>query len=265
VTFRWKLTIEYDGTPFSGWQRQDNVLSVQQCLEEAVFKFCGETVNAHVAGRTDAGVHAVGQVAHIDIEKDADEKTVRDAINFHLRPHPVAVVEAEKVNSDFHARFGAIHRVYCYKIVMARRADCVLHGNLAWHVGWELDVGAMNKAAKHLHGHHDFTSFRASECQAKTPMRTMKRLEVTENKNEISFGRHIEIWAEAQSFLHHQIRNIAGTLKLVGEGKWQPDQVKEVLEAKDRTKAGPMAPPHGLYFVRVDYAGAFTKGLDALL
>lgn len=262
---RWKLTIEYDGTPFSGWQRQENVLSVQECIEKAVHGFCAETVTVHVAGRTDAGVHATGQVAHIDLEKTADEKTVRDAINFHLRPNPVAVVKAEPVGPDFHARFSAVYRVYCYKIIMGRRADTVLHKNRAWHVSWDLDVGKMNKAAKHLLGHHDFTSFRAAECQANSPMRTVSRLEFVENKSELAFGHHIELWAEARSFLHHQIRNMVGTLKLVGEGKWQPDDVKTVLEAKDRTKAGAMAPAHGLYFARVDYPGTFTKAMDALL
>jgi tRNA pseudouridine38-40 synthase len=254
VTQRWKLTIEYDGTPFSGWQRQDNVISVQECIEKAVHGFSGETVTVHVAGRTDAGVHATGQVAHIDLEKESDEKTVRDAINFHLRPNPIAVVKAEPVSPEFHARFSALHRVYCYKIIMARRADIVLHRDRAWHVSWELNVDKMNAAAKHLLGTHDFTSFRAAECQAHSPMRTLQRLEFTENKSVPGFGRHIELWAEAKSFLHHQIRNMVGTLKLVGEGKWQPDDVKIALEAKDRTKAGPMAPASGLYFTRVDYA-----------
>lgn len=250
---RWKLTIEYDGTPFSGWQRQENVLSVQECVEKAITGFCGETVGIHVAGRTDAGVHATGQVAHVDLEKETDEKTVRDAINFHLRPHPIAVVTAERVPPEFHARFSAQHRVYCYRIIMARRADPMLHRHRAWHVSWELDVDKMNAAAKHLLGSHDFSSFRAAECQAHSPLRTLDRLEFVENERALDFGRHIEMWAEARSFLHHQIRNIAGTLKLVGEGKWQPDDVKTVLDAKDRTKAGPMAPAHGLYFTRVDY------------
>ena len=265
MTQRWKLTLEYDGTPFSGWQRQENAFSVQECVEKAVHGFCGETVTVHVAGRTDAGVHALGQVAHIDLEKKADEKTVRDAINFHMRPHPVVVVKAEPVNPDFHARFSAVYRVYCYKFIMNRRADPVLHHNRAWHVSWELDVAKMNKAAKHLLGTHDFSSFRAAECQAHSPMRSLQRLEFVEPKHSPDFGRHIELWAEARSFLHHQIRNMAGTLRLVGEGKWQPDDVKTVLEAKDRTKAGPMAPAHGLYFVRVDYPDAFTKGIDSLL
>jgi tRNA pseudouridine38-40 synthase len=253
VTQRWKLTVEYDGTPFAGWQRQENALSVQQCVEKAVQRFSGETVTLHVAGRTDAGVHATGQVAHFDLERKSDEKTVRDAINFHLRPHPVAVVKAEPVAPEFHARFSAIYRAYRYKIITGRWAEPVLEQNRAWHVARDLDITAMNAAAKHLLGTHDFTSFRASECQAHSPVRSLDRLEFVENQSELGFGRHLELRAEARSFLHHQIRNITGTLKLVGEGKWQPEDVKTGLEARDRTKAGPAAPACGLYFVRVDY------------
>lgn len=253
MTQRWKLTIEYDGTDFAGWQRQENALSVQECLETAVFKFCGETVTAHVAGRTDSGVHAVGQVAHIDLARDADEKTVRDAINFHMRPHKAVVVSAEPVSDVFHARFGAKRRTYCYKILMHRTAQPVLQENRVWHVWKELDIAAMNKAAQYLLGEHDFTSFRAKECQAKSPVKTLDRLEFVENKTVIESGRHIELWAEARSFLHHQIRNMAGTLVMVGEGKLKPEDVKDILAAKDRTKAGVMAPAAGLYFVKVDY------------
>ncbi|MDE1151688.1 MAG: tRNA pseudouridine(38-40) synthase TruA [Micavibrio sp.] len=250
---RWKLTLEYDGTPFAGWQKQNNAFSVQEALEKAITAFCGETVQAHVAGRTDAGVHATGQVAHIDLARETDEKTVRDAINFHLRPHPVAVVKAERASPEFHARFGATYRTYCYKILMGRRADTVLLQNRAWHLGRDLDVAKMNKAAQYLLGTHDFSSFRDAECQAKSPIRSLDRLEFIENRTELSAGRMIELRAEARSFLHHQIRNFTGTLVLVGEGKWQPEDVKTALEAKDRTKAGPTAPPHGLYFTRVDY------------
>ncbi len=263
---RWKLTIEYDGAPFAGWQRQENAPSVQEVLETAVHKFCGETVTAHVAGRTDAGVHAVGQVAHIDLAKDTDAKAVRDAVNFHMRPHRVAIVSAEQAAPEFHARFGALHRVYCYRLVTERRADTILDDNRAWHLNIPLDIAAMNKAAGFLLGEHDFTSFRASECQAKSPLRTMNRLVVVESKAPFTFGKHLELWAEARSFLHHQIRNITGTLKLVGEGKWQPEDVKAALEARDRAKAGPTAPACGLYFVRVDYAdGNFTRGIDSLI
>lgn len=253
MTQRWKLTIEYDGTEFAGWQRQENAFSVQECLETAIHAFCGEEIRSHVAGRTDAGVHATGQVAHIDITRACDAKTVRDAINFHMRPHAVAVVKAEPVAADFHARFQATHRVYCYKIIMARNASPAIDNRHAWHIWQDLDIDAMNDAAKHLLGIHDFSSFRAAECQAQSPIRSLNRLEFIENKNAISFGRHIEMWAEAKSFLHHQIRNFAGSLKLVGEGKWKPDHIRDVLEMRDRTKAGPMAPSTGLHFVRVDY------------
>ncbi|MFH1158970.1 MAG: tRNA pseudouridine(38-40) synthase TruA [Pseudomonadota bacterium] len=253
MTRRWKLTLEYDGTDFVGWQRQENGLSVQECLEKAVHAFCGETVTLHVAGRTDAGVHAVGQVAHIDLERPSTEKEVRDALNAHLRPRPVSVVAAERAPDDFHARFDAVNRVYCYRILMDRRAPPALEARTVWHVGWNLDVLAMHEAAQHLIGKHDFSSFRSVKCQAKSPLRSLKRLDVIETHHAIGFGRRLEIRAEARSFLHHQIRNIVGTLRLVGEGKWTPDDVKRALEAKDRTKGGPMAPASGLCLVRVDY------------
>ncbi len=267
MTQRWKLTIEYDGTKYAGWQRQENALAIQECIETAITKFCGEKVVAHVCGRTDAGVHAVGQVAHIDLEKSADEKTVRDAINFHLRPERIAIVKAEPVDDTFHARTGAIKRSYCYKITCDRRGDMILDHNRVWHVSRDLDIAAMNKAAKYLLGTHDFSTFRAAECQAKSPIKTLDRLEFIENKSTMGFGRHLELWAEARSFLHHQIRNMAGTLSLVGEGKWTPEDVKTALEAKDRTKGGPMAPAAGLYFVNVNYGetGTFIKALDTLL
>jgi len=253
MTQRWKLTIEYDGTKFVGWQVQENGLSVQGCLAKAFHAFCGETVVLHVAGRTDSGVHAVGQVAHVDIERPSTEKEVRDAVNAHLRPHRISIVSAEPVEAAFHARFDAVRRVYCYKILMNRWAPPALSSPPVWHVGWDLDVAAMHDAAQHLTGKHDFSSFRAAACQASSPVRTMDRLDVAETAHELSFGRHIEIWAEARSFLHHQIRNIVGTLKLVGEGKWTPDEVKHALEARDRARGGPMAPASGLYLVRVDY------------
>jgi tRNA pseudouridine38-40 synthase len=253
MTQRWKLTIEYDGTPFVGWQKQESDLSVQSAIEAAIHKFCGETVNLHVAGRTDAGVHATGQVAHVDIEKVTDAETVRNAINAHLRPHPVTVVKAEAVSNEFHARFDATWRVYCYKILMNRSPAPAIGAQYVWHVWQDLDVAAMHEAAQHLLGHHDFSSFRSAACQANSPMRTLNRLDVLEVENKLVMGRHIEVWAEARSFLHHQIRNIVGSLKMVGEGKWEPKHIKTVLEAKDRTQAGAMAPASGLYFVRVDY------------
>jgi len=267
MTQRWKLTIEYDGTDFSGWQRQRVQPSVQGCLETAIKKFSGEDVTVHAAGRTDAGVHALGQVAHIDLVRNTDAKTVRDAINFHMRPAAVAVVEAVAVPDTFHARFSATHRVYAYHILAHRHAPPAIGGRNVWHHGRDLDIDAMNKAAKHLTGTHDFTSFRATECQAKSPVRTLERLEFIESKNNAGFGRHIVLWAEARSFLHHQIRNFAGTLALVGLGKWQPDDVKTALEARDRRQSGQMAPASGLHLVRVDYGtqDAFRRGMDALI
>ncbi|MDE2337514.1 MAG: tRNA pseudouridine(38-40) synthase TruA [Alphaproteobacteria bacterium] len=251
---RWKLTIEYDGAPFVGWQRQESDPSVQAAIEKAIHDFCGETVTLHVAGRTDAGVHAVGQVAHADIEKETDAKTVRDAINAHLRPLPVAVVRAEPVSDAFHARFGATRRVYCYKILSRRMPAPAIEQGRVWHVTWDLDIAAMRRAAQYLLGNHDFSSFRAAACQAKSPVRTLERCEVIETTQNLSAGQHIEIWAEARSFLHHQIRNIAGALGMAGMRKWEPEEVKAVLEARDRTKnTAAMAPAHGLYFVRVDY------------
>lgn len=264
---RWKLTIEYDGTDFAGWQRQTHVPSVQGSIEDAIEKFSGERVTVHVAGRTDAGVHAIGQVAHIDLLRKTDEKTVRDAINFHLRPLPVSIVAAAPVGDDFHARFSATWRVYAYRILCNRRAAPAIGGSNVWHHSRDLDIEAMNKAARHLTGTHDFTSFRATDCQAKSPVRTLERLEFIEDKTNPMYGRHLVLWAEARSFLHHQIRNFAGTLALVGMGKWQPDDVKAVLEARDRTKAGPMAPASGLHLVRVDYTprAPFQQGLDSLI
>ena len=253
MTQRWKLTIEYDGTSFCGWQRQKEEISVQQVIEEAVYKFCGEKADICCAGRTDAGVHALGQVAHVDIARHSTEKEVRDAINAHLRGHAVSILKAEAVEEGFHARFGATHRVYCYKILTGRVAPPAIGASYVWHVKRDLDVEAMHRAAQYLLGEHDFSSFRASACQAKSPIRTMKRLDVIEKDYGWGFGRHIEIWAESRSFLHHQIRNMTGTLKLVGEGAWQAEDVKLALEAKDRAAAGTMAPSSGLYFVRVDY------------
>ena len=243
---RYKLTLEYDGGPFVGWQRQDNGPSVQQTLEAAVLGFCGETVTVQGAGRTDAGVHALGQVAHVDIGKDTDAETVRDALNAHLKPQPIAVLEAEAVSEDFHARYSAVRRRYRYCIVN-RRAPLALERGRAWFVPQPLDAAAMHRAAQSLVGHHDFTSFRAKECQAESPEKTLDVLEVSR------LGEAVEIRAEARSFLHHQVRNIAGSLKLVGEGRWPEAKIAEVLAARDRAAAGPTAPPDGLTLVGVDY------------
>jgi tRNA pseudouridine38-40 synthase len=243
---RYKLLIEYDGTPFAGWQIQANGASVQGVLTAAIEAFCGERVHVQGAGRTDAGVHALGQVAHVDLAKDADPETVRDALNAHLRPHPIAILEAEIIAQDFDARFSATRRHYLYRIVN-RRADLALERNRAWRIARPLDAQAMQVAARHLVGRHDFTTFRAAECQAKSPLKTLERLDVERA------GDELRVAAVARSFLHHQVRSMVGSLALVGEGKWQPDDVARALAARDRSACGPVAPPDGLYLVRVDY------------
>ena len=243
---RWKLTLEYDGGPFVGWQRQENGPSVQAALERAVEAFSGEAITVHAAGRTDAGVHATGQVAHIDLAKETTADTVRDALNFHLKPDPVAVLSAEAAGDDFHARFSATMRHYRYRI-LNRRAPAALERGRVWHVGVPLDPAAMHAAAQRLIGKHDFTSFRAVACQADSPVKTLDALTVE------AAGEEVQIYARARSFLHHQVRNIAGTLKLVGEGKWTGDDVAAALAARDRSRAGPTAPAEGLCLVRVDY------------
>jgi tRNA pseudouridine38-40 synthase len=243
---RYRLTIEYDGTPFCGWQRQDNALSVQEVLEKAVFAFSGETVRVGGAGRTDAGVHARGQVAHIDLKKDWPEHTVRDAINAQSRPHPVAVLAAERAADDFDARFSAQKRHYEY-VIIDRRPPLALESRRAWQVPRRLDVDAMHAAAQHLVGKHDFTTFRAAECQSNSPEKTLDRLDVSRA------GEAVVIRASARSFLHHQVRSISGSLKLVGEGRWSAQDLKAALEAKDRARCGALAPPDGLYLIRVDY------------
>ncbi len=246
---RYKLVLEYDGGPFVGWQRQDNGPSVQAALEDAVAAFCGERVTAHGAGRTDAGVHALGQVAHVDIAKPTDAGTVRDALNYHLKPAPVAVLDAEAVSDAFHARFSATGRRYLYRIVN-RRAPLALERGRAWFVPTRLDAAAMNDAAQILVGQHDFTSFRAAECQAKSPVKTLDRLDVARE------GDLLRIEAAARSFLHHQVRNMAGTLRLVGEGKWHANDLAAALARRDRSAAGATAPAEGLYLVAVDYLPA---------
>ncbi|WP_420723102.1 tRNA pseudouridine(38-40) synthase TruA [Hwanghaeella sp. LZ110] len=243
---RWKLTIEYNGGPFVGWQRQPNGPTIQAALEAAVFAFCGEEAGVQGAGRTDTGVHALAQVAHVDIARQTTARTVRDAINQHLKPNPIAVTHVEPVTEDFHARFSATGRAYLYRI-LNRRAPAALDIGRVWPVPRDLDVDAMHAAAQRLVGLHDFTSFRAAECQAASPIKTLDRLDVSR------VGEEIHIVAEARSFLHHQIRNFAGTLERVGRGKWTPDDVTDILNAKDRAVAGPTAPPQGLYLTRVSY------------
>jgi tRNA pseudouridine38-40 synthase len=243
---RYKLVIEYDGAPFVGWQVQDNGLSVQGVLMAAIAAFSGETVAVQGAGRTDAGVHATGQVAHVDLAKAWDTDTVRDAVNAHLRPHPVAVRSAEAAADDFDARFSATKRHYLYRIVN-RRADLALDRQRAWRIGRPLDAAAMHAAAQRLVGKHDFTTFRAAECQAKSPVKTLDRLDVEPD------GEEIRIHASARSFLHTQVRSMVGSLALVGEGRWSADDLARALALRDRAACGPVAPPDGLYLVRVDY------------
>ena len=243
---RWRITVEYDGTPFVGFQRQKNGPSVQAALEDAIAKFSGERVTVHCAGRTDAGVHARGQVCHFDLERARAADTVRDAINAHLRPQPVAVLDAVEAASDFHARFSARGRAYLYRIVN-RRAPLAIEAGRAWLVQASLDAEAMHAAAQRLVGKHDFATFRAAECQALSPVKTLDALDVTRA------GDEIRVEARARSFLHHQVRNMVGTLKLVGEGKWTADDVTAALEARDRAKGGPTSPAHGLYLMAVRY------------
>ena len=243
---RYKLVIEYDGTPFVGWQAQANGLSVQAMLEAAAQAFCGEITNVGGAGRTDGGVHALGQAAHVDFAASYESDIVRDALNAHLRPHPIAVLQATRVPDDFDARFSATRRHYLYRI-LNRRPDLALERNRAWRVPRQLDVDAMHTAAQRLVGRHDFTTFRAAECQAKSPVKTLDRLDVTRT------GERVEIRASARSFLHHQVRSMVGSLALVGKGRWSADDLAAALAARDRATCGPVAPPEGLYLAAVDY------------
>ncbi len=243
---RWRITVEYDGTGFVGWQRQDNGLSIQEALETAIARFSGETPRVFGAGRTDAGVHALGQVAHFDLARTTTAHTVADALNAHLRPQPVAVLDAAEVGSGFDARLSARERAYRYRI-LNRRAPLTVERDRAWLVQTPLDAAAMRGAASRLVGRHDFSTFRASLCQARSPVKTLDTLEVARE------GREIRIEARARSFLHHQMRNIAGTLRLVGEGKWSADDVTAALEARDRSRGGPTAPARGLYLTEVLY------------
>ena len=243
---RYKLTIEYDGAPFLGWQIQDQGPSVQGAMTAAVEAFCGERVKVRGAGRTDTGVHALGQVAHIDLGKDWPSDTVRDALTAQLRPLPIAVLAAEKVPDSFDARFSARARHYLYRIVN-RRADLALERGRAWRLPRRLDAAAMAAAAQRLVGRHDFTTFRHVDCQAKSPVKTLDRLDVTRA------GEEIRIDAVARSFLHSQVRSMVGALVFVGEGRWSTDDLAAARDARDRSACAPVAPPEGLYLVRVDY------------
>jgi tRNA pseudouridine38-40 synthase len=243
---RYRITLEYDGTPFVGWQVQADGASVQGELIHAIARFSGEQVRVRGAGRTDAGVHALGQVAHFDLTRTWEPFTVREAVNFHLKPRPIVVLECALVGEDFDARFSATGRHYLYRI-LTRPARPAIDRNRVWWLPIQLEAAAMREAAQILVGRHDFTTFRTAGCQAKSPVRTLDRLDVT------AVGNETRIAASARSFLHSQVRSMVGSLKLVGEGKWNAGDLKRALQARDRTACGPVAPAAGLYLVKVDY------------
>lgn len=252
---RWKLWIEYDGRPYCGWQRQeDGIPSVQQKIEDALFKFCQQDCRLHVAGRTDAGVHADGQVAHFDLDygdRPLDPYTVIKAINAHLQPEPIAILNAARVPDSFHARFSAVNKLYIYRVLNRIGPPTTQRGRV-WHVWGDVNVPAMRQAAAHLLGTHDFSTFRAAECQAKSPVRSLDRLNIVSEPCEHG-GQSLAFMVEARSFLHHQVRNMVGTLMLVGQGRWEAEEVRRALDAADRKRGGPTAPPDGLSLVRIDY------------
>jgi tRNA pseudouridine38-40 synthase len=243
---RYKLTIAYNGAGYCGWQRQPDLMSVQEALEAGFKAFCGEDITVHAAGRTDAGVHASGQVAHVDLSKDWRTDVVRDAVNQHLINERIAILSAEKVDEDFHARFSATGRSYFYKM-LNRRSPPVFERGIVWHLKRKVDADAMDRAAKRLLGKHDFTTFRDLECQAESPVRTLDRFDVRRDGEMVTF--HLE----ARSFLHRQVRSLVGSLELVGSGRWTEGELVKALEARDRKACGPVAPPDGLYLDRVDY------------
>ena len=243
---RWRLTVEYDGGPFMGWQRQDHGPSVQQAIEQAVERMTGEAAAVHAAGRTDAGVHALAMSAHFDIGKAVTPHRLQEGLNALLRPHPISVLATEIVADDWHARFSCVGRRYLYRI-LNRRAPPALERGRAWHIGVALDEQAMSEGARHLVGHHDFTTFRSVHCQSESPVKTLDRLEVRRDGDEIL------IEAAARSFLHHQVRSMVGCLAMVGRGQWAPVDIKAALEARDRAALGFNAPPEGLYFVEASY------------
>ena len=243
---RWRLTIEYDGGPFMGWQRQDHGPSVQQALEEALQRMTGEQAVFIAAGRTDAGVHALAMSAHVDVMKSVTPHRVREGLNALVRPQPVSVLDVEQVPDDWHARFSCIGRRYLYR-VLARRAPAALDAGRIWHIPVALDVDAMREGAAHLIGRHDFTTFRSAQCQSDSPVKTLDTLDVSRA------GDEIHVTAGARSFLHHQVRSMVGCLALVGRGQWQPGDMKTALEARDRAALGFNSPPHGLYFVEALY------------
>ncbi|MCU9849835.1 tRNA pseudouridine(38-40) synthase TruA [Defluviimonas sp. WL0024] len=247
---RYALLIDYHGGPFSGWQRQSGQPSVQEAVETALRKLEAEAPGIAAAGRTDAGVHATGQVAHCDLAKDWDPFRLSEALNFHLKPAPVAILKAARVADDFHARFSANERRYLFRLI-ARRAPLTHDAGLAWRVLNRLDAEAMRAGAAHLVGHHDFTTFRSTLCQSKSPVKTLDEITITEHA--IPQGTEYRFQLRARSFLHNQVRSIVGTLERVGAGSWAPEDVRAALEARDRTACGPVSPPDGLYLTGVGY------------
>ena len=243
---RWRLTIEYDGGPFMGWQRQEHGPSVQQALEDALLKMTGEISQFVAAGRTDAGVHALAMSAHVDVRRELTPHRLREGLNALVRPHPISVLEVVEVADDWHARFSCIGRRYIYRI-LNRRAPPALDSGREWHIAVPLNVEAMQEGAAHLVGRHDFTTFRSAQCQSDSPVKTLDRLEI------IKVDEGVHITAAARSFLHHQVRSMVGCLALVGKGQWQPGEIQRALEARDRGALGLNAPPHGLYFVEAIY------------
>jgi tRNA pseudouridine38-40 synthase len=243
---RWRLTIEYDGGPFMGWQRQEHGPSVQQALEEALHRMTGELATFHAAGRTDAGVHALAMSAHVEIEKTVAAYRLQAALNALVHPQPIAVLSAEPVEDDWHARFSCIGRRYLYRI-LNRRAPPALDRGRVWHIPVPLHVEAMQQGAAFLVGRHDFTTFRSVQCQSDSPVKTLDSLSVER------VGEEIHIEAAARSFLHHQVRSMVGCLALVGRRQWKPEDIRRALEARDRSALGLNAPPHGLYFVEALY------------
>jgi tRNA pseudouridine38-40 synthase len=252
VTTRWKLTIEYDGSGFSGWQRQLKDVSVQEAIETAIAEFSGEAVRLHASGRTDAGVHALAQVAHFDLDRPTTGPVVRDALNYYLRFLPVAILDVAEASPDFHARFSALSRSYRYRI-LNRKAPAPLEVGRAWHVPKMLDVGAMQTAADLLVGTHDFSTFRAAGCQSNSPLKTLSRIDVRR------VGDLVTVETDARSFLYHQVRNMVGSLSLVGTGRWTVDDFAKAFAARTRAAGGPTAPPEGLYFLTTRYSENVTS------
>ncbi len=252
-SYRYKIIIEYLGTAFAGWQKQSGAISIQQVLEDSIYKFSGSKVIVHGAGRTDSGVHALGQVGHFDLAKSICPHKVMQAINHFVRPYNIGVIDCSLVDNDFHARFSAIERHYMYRIIN-RSSELVMDLNRAWWIKYPLNVEAMSQSALHLIGNHDFSSFRAKFCQAKSPIKTLSKLLITKKNEEIRF------YFSAPSFLHNMVRNIVGSLVLVGRNIWQVDDIKKVLESKKREVAGVKAPACGLYFLKVDYQNGYSNG-----